>query len=107
MSIGGCGPYGGSFIDAWLQGDWQAAFTCPVESQIGTAAFAAFLYGGLMMSLYIRTQSAVLPLVVSILGGTIAISQLPAAYQQVVGLSLMLGFAVAGYLVYRRAQTVA
>jgi hypothetical protein len=44
---------------------------------------------------------------VSILGGTIAISQLPAAYQQVVGLSLMLGFAVAGYLVYRRAQTVA
>lgn len=106
MTIGGCSTYGGNYLEAWIAGDWQAAFACPIEGQIGTAAFAAMLYGGFMMSLYIRTQSFVLPMVVSILGGTVAISTLPAAYQQVIGMSLMLGFTVAAYLIYVKVQRI-
>lgn len=101
-----CGTYQGNFIDAWLAGDYVEAFACPFEAQIGVAAFAAMLYGGFMISLYIRTGSFVLPLVVSILGGTIAVAQLPAAYQQVVGLSLLLGLAIAAYVVYAKVQNL-
>jgi hypothetical protein len=107
MTTTGCGEYSDSLIDAWLSGDYLDAFSCVYEEQLGAVTFGAMLYGSLMVSLYIRTQSFVLPMVVSILGGTIAVSMLPAAYLQVLGMALLLGLSVAAYLLYRKAQTVA
>ena len=100
-----CATYD-SLIDAWMAGNWVDAIACPYESQIGTLGFGAMVFGGVMTALYIRTQSFVLPLVVTVLIGTVAVSMLPAAYMQVLGMGLLLGLTVAAYLLYRRLQNV-
>lgn len=101
-----CSQYGGQFVDAWLAGNYVDAFVCPFDAQLGSLTVGAMIFGGVMTALYIRTQSFVLPLVVTVLGGTVAVSRLPAVYMQVLGMGLLFGVTLAAYLLYRRVQTV-
>lgn len=101
-----CAEYSDSLIQAWLEGSWQAAATCPYDSQIGFLAFGLMIYGSVMTGLYVRTQSLVLPMVVTVMGGTLAVSRLPSAAHQLVGMVLLSGFAVGAYLIYARAQNI-
>lgn len=102
-----CAEYEGNLIQAWMDGSWQAAATCPFDNSIGALTFGFLMYGGFMTALYVRTQSMVIPLVVTVLGGTVAISRLPSAALQLVGMVLMLGLAASGYFIYVRAQNIA
>lgn len=101
-----CAQYQGDLIAAWLDGQYVDAIICPYDAQIGTLTVGMLIFGGVMTALYIRTQSFVLPLVVSVLGGTVAVSRLPSMYQQVVGMSLLFGFTIAAYFIYVRVQNI-
>ena len=101
-----CAEYDDQLIQAWLDGQWQAAATCPYDLQIGTLAFGFMIYGAVMTGLYVRTQSLVLPMVVTVMGGTIAISRLPSMAHQLVGMTIMIGLAIGAYMIYVKVQNI-
>lgn len=101
-----CAQYSGSLIEAWLDGSWQAAVTCPYDASFGALTFGFMIYGGFITAMYVRTGSLVLPMVTTVLGGTIAISRLPSMAQQLAGMTLLLGFTVGAYIIYAKAQNI-
>lgn len=102
-----CDPYtGGNLTGALMSGNYTDAVVCPYDLQVGPIVFGLIVYGSVMTALYIRTQSIVVPMVVTILAGTVAISRIPSQAAQLMAITLMLGLTIAMYVVYQRVQTM-
>lgn len=99
-----CAQYDGGLREAWLAGDFMEAVVCPYNLQMGELTFGLMIYGAVCLGLYVRTGSAVVPAVVTIVGGTVAVSQIPSRGIQIMVITLMLVFTAAGYFVYRQIQ---
>ena len=103
----GCEEFAdGNLIDAWLEGYYLEAVVCPYDLQMGALTFGLFIYGGAMLGLYQRTQSLVVPFVITILAGTVAISRIPSQAHQLVGMGVLLGVTIGIMYVYLRMQNV-
>ena len=101
-----CAKYEGALREAWLNGDFMEAVVCPYDYQLGSLTFGLFIYGAVCMGLYIRTGNAIIPAVVTIVAGTVAVSRIPSRAVQIMAIGLMLMFTVGGYFLYRKIQTV-
>lgn len=102
-----CSKYQDSLREAWLNGDFYEAIVCPYDDQMGALTFGLFIYGAVMMGLYIRTGNAIVPTVITIVAGTVAVSRIPSRAVQIVVIALMLIFTTGGYFLYRKVQTTA
>lgn len=92
--------------DLLLGSDYINMVTCPYTETIGPLVFGLFVYGTVMMGVYVRTRSAVVPAVLTIFLGSVAVSQLPSGAIRILGVGLILALTVAGYYVYHTAQKV-
>lgn len=102
-----CDKYEGALREAWLNGDFMEAVVCPYDYQIGSITFGLFIYGAVCMGLYIRTGNAIIPAVITIVAGTVAVSRIPSRAVQIMAIGLMLVITTGGYFLYRKTQTVA
>lgn len=92
--------------DLLLGSEYIDAITCPYDEILGPLVFGLFIYGSVMMGLYVRTRSAVIPAVVTIFVGAVAVSRIPSQAIQILGIALILALTVAGYYLYHQAQRV-
>lgn len=100
-----CTRYAGDTLrEAWLNGDFMSAVVCPYDNQLGALTFGVFIYGGVVMALRIRTGSFLLPMILTFVGGTVAVSRLPAGAMQIMGMGVMLVVTAAAFFLYRSAQ---
>lgn len=96
----------GDLQSALVDGNAIDAIVCPYDMQFGALTVGLFVYGSVMMGLYVRTQSLVVPIVVTIFAGTVAISRLPSGAVQIAVLALFLGISVGVLYLVNRAQTM-
>lgn len=92
--------------DLLLGSEYIEMATCPYTETLGPLVFGLFVYGTVMMGLYARTRSAVIPTVVTIFLGAVAVSQLPPGAIRILGVALILAVTIAGYYIYHQAQKV-
>lgn len=64
-----------TFADYMVQFEFIKAMTCGYFTTAGMFATGALVYGGISLSLYIRTGSAVIPFVLLLLTGGAVLSQ--------------------------------
>ncbi len=101
--VGDCAPYdNGNLIDAWEAGEFLNGIICPYDLQLGPLVFGLLVYGGIMTGIYVRTQSLTLPMAVTVIGGTVAVSQIPSQAVQVMVIAIVLGGTAGLYLFTRR-----
>lgn len=93
----------GGFCDAGTSGiayllDWKfiQAFTCSYANTVGLLVLGMMVYGGVSLSIYIRTGSVVIPSVLLLLTGGVVLSQVAAP---VVGIATVMLLTVGGGLV--------
>lgn len=91
---------------ALVDGKLMEAVVCPYDMQFGALTFGLFIYGTVMTALYVRTQSVVVPIVVTMVAGTVAISRVPSRAIQILALAMLLGISVAVLWLINRAQTM-
>lgn len=101
-----CTQYDGALREAWLAGDFMEAVVCPYSLQLGELTFGLFIYGAVCMGLYVRTGNAIIPTVITIVAGTVAISQIPSRGVQTMAIALMLILTTGGFFLYRKTQNV-
>jgi hypothetical protein len=98
-----CGDYG-AYQEFWINGQFFDAVFCPFGDVLGGVGFALFVFGAIGLSLYIYSGSVVMPLVLTLILGSVVVTQLPSIAAQLVGAVVLLGIAIAGYLIVIRSH---
>jgi hypothetical protein len=78
------------------------AFTCTFADSMGLLVFGMLVYGGVSLSIYIRTGSAMIPLVLLLLTGGVVMSQVAAPVVGVATILLLVMGAGILTILYRR-----
>lgn len=86
-----------SLVDTLLAGKFFDAVVCPYSESIGLIVFALAVYGAVGLSLYIYSGNAVLPLVLTLILGSVVVTQLPGPAVQIVGVFVLLLLGAGGY----------
>lgn len=92
----------GEFLRA---GQFFDAVYCPFGDLLGGAVFALLFFGVIALALYVYTDSVAVPVVVTILIGSVVVVQLPPEAVNITGIMLVLGIVGAGYLIVRTFET--
>lgn len=80
-----------------IDGKFFDAVVCPHTEIMGLAVFAMITYGAIATSLYVYSGNAVLPLTLTVILGSVTITQLPGPAVQLVALLALLLIAAGGY----------
>lgn len=83
------------FIDA---GQFWDAIVCPYADQMGMVVFALVVYAAIAFALYYYSETVMMPLVLTIILGSVVIVKLPGIAVQLAAVVLLLILALAGYL---------
>jgi len=97
-----CSDHNGDFLEAMMQEQFRDAILCPYQENIGGALFAMIIYGAITSHIYIRTESVLIPLVLSILVGGIALTQIPSEGAALITFALLVFGGVVPVLLIRR-----
>lgn len=89
-----CGPTAGELL---INGKFFDAVVCPFSETMGLAVFALMVYGAIGVALYVYSGNAVLPLTLTVILGSVVITQLPGPAVQLVALLALLLIAAGGY----------
>jgi len=88
-----------------LDFEFIKAFTCTFSNTMGFLVFGMLVYGGISMSIYVRTGSPMIPLVLLLITGGIIMAQVAAP---VVGVAtillLVMGAGILTLLYYRYSR---
>lgn len=96
-----CGQYD-AFWEYLVNGQFFDAVYCPYGATMGVV-FPLIVFASLGMSMYIYSGSIALPLALTLILGSVVVTQLPGLAAQLVGIVVLLGLAAAGYvLIIRR-----
>lgn len=87
----------GTLADALIDGKFFDAMVCPHSEIMGLVVFAMLLYGSIGVALYLFTGNAVLPLVLTLILGSVVVANLPGPAAQFVGVVALLLIAAGGY----------
>jgi hypothetical protein len=96
-----CSDYA-SWSEFIAQGQFFDALICPFVDSMGVALAGLMVFGTIGLALYIYSGGIELPLVVGIIVGAGVVTQVPAIASQIVGIVLVLGIALAGYVLIMR-----
>jgi len=96
-----CSDYA-SWSEFIAQGQFFDALICPFVDSMGVALAGLMVFGTIGLALYIYSGGIELPLVVGIIAGAGVVTQVPAIASQIVGIVLVLGIALAGYVLIMR-----
>jgi len=80
----------------------DAVFAVYQDSQMGAATFGLLVWGGTSISLYIRQESIVIPVALTLLLGTIVITTIPSPAVALFVTVLLLVGGIAPLLILRR-----
>jgi len=83
--------------DLIVDGQFFDAIVCPHTETMGVLVFGLLVYGAIGTSLYVYSGSAVLPLVLTIILGSVVVTQLPGIAVQFAGAVALLLLAAGGY----------
>lgn len=97
-----CSDYNGDFLEAMLQEEFRDAILCPYQTNIGGALFAMIIYGAITSHIYIRTESVLIPLILTILVGGIALTQIPSSATALLTFALLMFGGIVPVLLIRR-----
>lgn len=97
-----CSDYNGDFLEAMVQEEFRDAILCPYQESLGGPLFAMIIYGAITAHIYIRTGSALLPFILSILVGGIAFTQVPSPAAATMTFVLLVLGGIVPVLVIRR-----
>ncbi|MUV59791.1 hypothetical protein [Halobacterium sp. CBA1126] len=102
-----CGDYGGQWLQA-IAGDGmhiRDLILCGYQSQVGGPFFAAVvLLGMINLPVYIRTQSALLPTVITLIVGGVLLVEVASVAQAIIVVMLLFAIGLAPVLLLRRIQ---
>lgn len=87
----------GSLADALADGKFFDAMVCPHSELMGLVVFGLLVYGAIGGALYLYSGNAMLPISLTIILGSVVVTQLPGPAVQVVGVFLLLLIAAGGY----------
>lgn len=90
---------GGSLADALISGQFWDAVVCTFSEPMGgVVIFGLFVWGGVGAALYLFSGSAIIPLSLTLILGSVVVTQLPGPAVQLVGVLGLL--VIAGALYY-------
>lgn len=87
----------GSLADALIAGKFFDAMVCPHSEILGLVVFGLIVYGAVGGSLYLFTGNAVMPLVLTLILGSVVVVNLPGPALQILGVFALLLLAAGGY----------
>lgn len=94
-----------SALEAMQSWAFRDAVLCPYQESMTGVVFGTIIWGAVMIHLYVRTGSALLPYSLSVLLGSLVLSQTIAGSAQLVGALVVLMFGAIPVLLLRRLQT--
>jgi len=100
-----CGDYS-EYYNFVINGQFLDAAMCPFADPIGETLFLAMVFGGLMIGFSIFSRSVKPLVILSVFGGAMFFSQLPAPAQQFALIIIIIMTTIAGYALWRRAEGV-
>jgi len=95
-----CGEYPGNAIQYWLEWRFIDGTVCPFGDQIGVGVTMLMFFGLTFMTLYIATDSVIVPMAALIVLAPAAMALLPALGFNFVVVVLVLSIAAAGTYLY-------
>lgn len=87
----------GTLADALISGRFFDAMVCPHSEILTLVVFGLLVYGAVGGSIYLYTGNAVLPLVLTLILGSVVVVNLPGPALQVLGVFALLLIAAGGY----------
>lgn len=78
------------------------AVACFYTENAGTAATGMFTFGAITVALYIRTGGITMPVILTLITGSILLPLLPGAASQIAGIILLFAIGVGPVLMLRR-----
>lgn len=97
-----CSDYNGDFLEALLSEEFRDAVLCPYQEAMGGPLFALVIYSSILSHIYIRTESVLIPVVLSILTGGIASAYVSPIGTQVLTFLLLFVGGVVPVMVIKR-----
>lgn len=96
-----CNDYS-TYWEFLSNGQFFDAVTCPYFDQMGIPLTSMIAFAAIGLGLYVYSGSMALPLAVAILVGAALLAVVPGIGVNLVGIALVLGLAVAGFILVRR-----
>lgn len=93
-----------AYWEFWRHGQFFDAVSCPFVEALGGPLFAMLVFGPALLGMYIYSGSIILPLVLTLILGSVVVVQLPSVALQLFGIVILLSIAGAGYLLVQRSE---
>lgn len=101
-----CSDWNGNWYEALSNFAFRDAVLCPYQDTMGQAVFASMVVLGIInMPIYVRTQSAIIPIIITTAISGIVLVELAANAQTLVLVGLLMAIGLGPVLVLRRIQT--
>lgn len=101
-----CSDWSGNWYEALSNFAFRDAALCPYQESLGGVVFASILIIGVVnLPIYIRQQSAIIPIIITTSVGGIVLVELSANAQTLVLVTLLMVISLGPILVLRRIQS--
>lgn len=93
-----------SYVDFWVNAQFADAIICPFQDVMGLLLFATLFWGAIALYMGQASRSVAVPLIIAILVGAVAVTELPPEVASLAGVLALLGISAMVWLWYQRIR---